>query len=96
MIRKTAPPTTQTQGWVYHSVVVVVVVSLVTVISVLELPVLSCAKAINWAMANRNNNTIFWAKAVIDCFMLVIFDNKIGMLINLNFLNKELGQMKTC
>lgn len=74
MIRKTAPPTTQTQGWVYHSVVVVVVVSLVTVMSVLELPVLSCANAINWVMHNRNNNTILWVKAVIDCFMLVNFD----------------------
>lgn len=40
MIRKTAPPTIHTQGWVYHSVVVVV--SLVTVVLELEL-VVSCA-----------------------------------------------------
>jgi hypothetical protein len=41
----TAAPTTQTHGWVYH-VVVVVVVSFLTVVLELLLP-LSCANEIN-------------------------------------------------
>lgn len=73
MIRKTAPPTTQTHGWVYHSVVVVVVDSLVTVTLVLE-PVLSCAQTSTCVKLSRNKSAIRCVKEVIECFMLVIFD----------------------
>jgi len=45
IISKTAAPTIHTHGCVYHSLVVVVVVVLVTVV---ELPVLSWEKAKNW------------------------------------------------
>ena len=73
MIRKTAPPTTQTHGWVYQSVEVVVVVSLVT--DTLELdPVLSCAHNITCVIHNANSKNTRWAKDAIDCFMLVSFD----------------------
>lgn len=74
MIRKTAPPTTQTQGWVYQSVEVVVVVSLVTDTLELDPPVLSCAHSSTCVIHSANSKNTRWAKDAIDCFMLVSFD----------------------
>jgi hypothetical protein len=58
--RKTAPPTTHTQGCVYHSVVVVVSLRIVVVV-VLLAPALSCAKAVSCAKRTKVKRNRYWA-----------------------------------
>ena len=65
MMMNTAPPTIQTHGWAYHSVVVVVVVCVVTV-ELLE-PVLSWANA--YALA-RHNKII---AAILEILLQILF-----------------------
>jgi hypothetical protein len=68
MIRNTAPPTAQTQGCIYQSVVVVVVVD---VLVVLTEPVLSCAAATTSIKLDARTNINLYAMLTNNCFIPV-------------------------
>ena len=67
-ISKTAPPTTHTHGSVYHVVVSVVVLRVVT-----EVEVVSWANNTTWIKL-KNNTSRYWpARMIIDLFISVGF-----------------------
>jgi hypothetical protein len=72
IIKSTAPPTIHTQGWVYHSVVVVVVSVVVTLL--LE-TVLSCAHTKVLIRLNKKTKKIFLQ---IFFIMFVLMKNKLS------------------
>ena len=68
IISNTAPPTTHTQGWVYHSVVVVELELLCRVVVV---PELSCAPAAKEILVNKKKRKYLQAAPKLNVFMFV-------------------------